>query len=72
MRLRQTLTPPVLRITTDGFEKDNEQQTGGSLRDSDENRQQILKARQAFNGSEPQNETSIFVALVPWRSVCCD
>lgn len=30
MRLRQTLTPPVLRITTDGFEKGNKQQTGGA------------------------------------------
>jgi hypothetical protein len=26
-----------------GSKKDNEQQTGGSLHDSDENRQQILK-----------------------------
>jgi len=33
-----------------GSKKDKEQQTEEGLQDSDENRQQILKARQKFNG----------------------
>ena len=47
-----------------GSKKDKEQQTGGGLQDSDENRQQI-KPGKSSTAAKPQNEISDFLDVGP-------
>ena len=48
-----------------GSKKDKEQQTGGGLQDTDENRQQILKPGKSSTAAKPQNEISDFLDVGP-------